>query len=102
MTEVIVTPSRSQRRREAIKEAGRVVYRRDGRDDFTMQAVADEAGCAIGTLYRYFRDRSALLDVIDPDRDTRAHRLTQIGHLLRSQTLTDAEKIRRALAIIEG
>jgi hypothetical protein len=40
-----------------------------GRDRFTTSNVAEAAGCSIGTLYRYFPDRVALLDHIWPDRD---------------------------------
>ena len=40
-----------------------------GRDRFTTAQVADLAGCSIGSVYRYFKDRVALLDAIAPDRD---------------------------------
>ncbi|WP_213816255.1 TetR/AcrR family transcriptional regulator [Glaciihabitans sp. dw_435] len=40
-----------------------------GRDRFTTADVAAIAGCSIGTLYRYYKDRIAILDAIWPDRD---------------------------------
>lgn len=40
-----------------------------GRDRMTTADVAKSAKCSIGTVYRYFTDRVALLDDIAPDRD---------------------------------
>lgn len=37
------------------------VIMRDGLHEFSMQAVADEAGCSLRTLYRYFPNREALI-----------------------------------------
>jgi AcrR family transcriptional regulator len=34
---------------------------RDGLHEFSMQAVAEEAGCSLRTLYRYFPNREALI-----------------------------------------
>jgi AcrR family transcriptional regulator len=48
-------------RRESILGAARHVIARKGRSKATMQAIADEAGIAKGTLYLYFRDRDDLL-----------------------------------------
>jgi AcrR family transcriptional regulator len=48
-------------RRYSILEAARHVIARKGRGGASMQAIADEAGVAKGTLYLYFRDRDDLL-----------------------------------------
>lgn len=58
-------------RLEAIKAAAITLYNDPsiGRDRFTTAQVADLAGCSIGSVYRYFIDRVALLDAIAPDRD---------------------------------
>jgi AcrR family transcriptional regulator len=48
-------------RRETILAAARNVIARQGRSEASMQAIADEAGVAKGTLYLYFRDRDDLL-----------------------------------------
>jgi AcrR family transcriptional regulator len=48
-------------RRDSILEAARHVIARRGRGGASMQAIADEAGVAKGTLYLYFRDRDDLL-----------------------------------------
>jgi len=54
---------------DAIRQAAVDVYNERGRDRFTMQAVANTAHVSIGTVYRYFKDRVALLDAIHPDRE---------------------------------
>ena len=48
-------------RRDSILSAARHVIARQGRGGASMQAIADEAGVAKGTLYLYFRDRDELL-----------------------------------------
>lgn len=47
----------------ALKAAGSVLDRK-GFDGFSMEAVADEANVAIGTLYQYFPDKYAILRVL--------------------------------------
>jgi len=37
------------------------VIMRDGLHEFSMQSVADEAGCSLRTLYRYFPNREAFI-----------------------------------------
>jgi hypothetical protein len=54
---------------EKIAEAGRTVYNMEGRDTLNTAMVAKVAGVSIGTFYRYFDDRVALLDHIAPNRD---------------------------------
>jgi hypothetical protein len=60
---------RSSSRLQSILSAAEEVYAEVGRDKFTTGAVAERVGCSIGTIYRYFKDRIALLDALDPDRD---------------------------------
>jgi hypothetical protein len=60
---------RSQSRLEQIVAAAHRALFENGRDRFTTQQVAELAGCSIGTVYRYFDDRVAILDAIFPDRD---------------------------------
>lgn len=69
MTRVEPKTLRGYQRVEQIMNAARVVYKRDGRDRLTTEAVAREADCAIGTVYRYFEHRVDLLDAVAPDRD---------------------------------
>jgi TetR/AcrR family fatty acid metabolism transcriptional regulator len=49
-------------RRQEIQRATRRVLARRGLAGATMQAIADEAGLAKGTLYLYFEDRDTLLE----------------------------------------
>lgn len=46
----------------SIHEAAMNVIARKGISQATMQAIADEAGIAKGTIYLYFQDRTALLE----------------------------------------
>ena len=71
MTRTTPVQPRSRKRLEQIKSAAVVLYNNPlvGRDRMTTAQVADLAGCSIGTFYRYFVDRVAILDAIAPDRD---------------------------------
>ena len=52
--------TRDKKRRRFLDAAGRIIDR-DGLGGVTMQAVADELDCAIGTIYTYFPSKAALL-----------------------------------------
>ncbi len=52
--------ARAQRRQRYLDAAQRIIDR-DGLSGVTMQAVADELDCAIGTIYTYFPSKAALL-----------------------------------------
>lgn len=56
-----------------IREAARVILRRDGLAGMTMRAVAKQAGVALGTVYSYFASKDALY------ADLYAERLEQLG-----------------------
>jgi AcrR family transcriptional regulator len=49
-------------RRDAMLKAARHVVARRGLSGASMQAIADEAGVAKGTLYLYFQDRDDLIE----------------------------------------
>lgn len=72
---------RAARRIEQILQAARNHYAKVGRDRFNTGDVAKMAGCSVGTLYRYFADRVALLDAIDPDRDKARSILEEIAEV---------------------
>ena len=67
MSEMVqsIGPSLRDRQRDLtrrlIVDALTQVILRDGISEFSMQSVADEAGCSLRTLYRYFPSREALL-----------------------------------------
>ena len=62
------TQQRARRRVDEIRAAARAILGEVGRDRFTTDLVAARAGCSIGTIYRYFEDRVALLDDLYPNR----------------------------------
>ncbi len=51
-------------RRATILAAARTVFLRDGYPGAKLTDVAAEAGCSVGTLYTYFRDRDDLLAAV--------------------------------------
>jgi Bacterial regulatory proteins, tetR family len=63
------TQARAVQTLQRIEAAALQVLAEHGRDRFSTGDVAKVAGYSIGTLYRYFADRVALLDHIWPDRD---------------------------------
>ncbi len=52
---------KSERTRAALLAAGARLLEAEGPDAATSTAIAAEAGVAVGTFYRYFEDRGALL-----------------------------------------
>jgi AcrR family transcriptional regulator len=62
--------------KEAILEAAERIFARDGVKGARMEAIAQAAGVAVGTLYNHFEDRGALLDAL-----LRARQIELLGHL---------------------
>lgn len=56
--------ARSRDMVERIVAAGRAVLVHDGYDAFSTNRVAREAGISPGSLYQYFPDKAAVLDVV--------------------------------------
>lgn len=75
---VLPVQERAKKQLLSIQEAATSVINEKGRDRFTTNDVAEKAGCSIGTVYRYFPDRVALLDAVLPDRDAAAEKLQKI------------------------
>lgn len=50
--------------REAILEAAEGVFAKEGVQTARMEAIAQAAGVAVGTLYNHFEDRSSLLEAL--------------------------------------
>jgi AcrR family transcriptional regulator len=48
----------------AIVDAAEKVAARDGVSSASLQAIADQAGVAVGTIYNYFKDKDALFDAL--------------------------------------
>jgi AcrR family transcriptional regulator len=58
--------AREKKRQRFLDAASRVIDR-DGVEGVTMQAVADELDCAVGTIYGYFPSKAALLGALTAD-----------------------------------
>lgn len=58
------TQARSRATVERILEAGRQVLIDDGYETFSTNRVAVAAGISPGSLYQYFSDKSAILDIV--------------------------------------
>lgn len=69
---------RSTARLAALEAAAEQAIAEEGIDKFTTADVARIAGCSIGTVYRYFPDRVAILDRLQPNRHKAAEKLNEI------------------------
>lgn len=65
--------SRAQASVDVVLEAAAQVVEATGEAGFNTNAVAERAGVSIGTLYRYFPDKQAILRALAL-RETEAHR----------------------------
>lgn len=81
---VAPTQLRAKARVDSILEAARMHYEAVGRDRFNLDGVAEltDPHCSKATIYRYFRDRVALLDALLPDRDEAEEKLQAIRALI--------------------
>lgn len=59
--------ARRQARRAALLGAAMRIVARDGIATLTMQGVADEGGCAVGTVYTHFASKGALVAELQND-----------------------------------
>lgn len=64
--------SRANARVDSILKAAKEHLAEVGRDRFSLGPVQKKAGCSVGTIYRYFEDRVALLNAIDPTGSVQA------------------------------
>lgn len=58
--------AREERRQRVLGAAGRVIDEQ-GLAGLTMQAVADQLDCAVGTIYTYFRSKASLVAALQED-----------------------------------
>ncbi|MFY8208565.1 MAG: TetR/AcrR family transcriptional regulator [Caulobacter sp.] len=70
--------SRAQESVDCILEAAARILEAEGEAGFTTNAVAQRAGVSIGTLYRYFPDKRAVLVAL-AERETETHRRAVIA-----------------------
>ncbi len=57
--------ARSQRTLERLLDAAEAEIREKGYADASVAEIARRAGCSVGTVYRRFRDKTALLHALD-------------------------------------
>src|SRR5262247_2909084 len=57
----------ARRNRERVLEAARACFREDG-SNAQMDDVASRAGVGVGTVYRHFPDKAALLEALISER----------------------------------
>lgn len=77
----------AQRNRERLLEVAARVFSQAG-PDVTLEAIAKEAGVGIGTLYRHFPTREALVDATY--RNELARLCDSVGDLLQEMSPDDA------------
>jgi len=66
-------------KRQAILEAAQRVFAESGFHTSTMDAVADAAGVAKGTIYLYFKSKNELLTELMDDRTDKLTRMLEAG-----------------------
>jgi AcrR family transcriptional regulator len=64
-----VHQQRSQRTLQRLLDAGEAEIAEKGFEDASVADIAARAGCAVGTFYRRFRDKRALLHALDKRLD---------------------------------
>lgn len=62
MTHEAKPSPRREATRQRLRQAAWAVLQREGLEGTTVRAVAEAAGCAIGAVYLYYPDKSALLE----------------------------------------
>lgn len=83
-------------RRAQLLEAAQGVFMERGLDGATMRAIAETAGCAVGTLYLHFADKEAMYAALLEDSlDELAAHVRAAG-----ETATDPEQ--RARTVLGG
>lgn len=92
VTRSVPVQARAKARYEAIVTAAQKHYVEVGRDLFSLEVVAEAAGCSEATIYRYFENRSTLLAVAVPGYDDAETILKQIREIAMSKQ--DAADIR--------
>ena len=66
----IPAQKRSEERLASLRSAAYAAVKEKGVERFTTSDIARISGASIGTVYRYYPDRVAVLDDLFPDRQT--------------------------------
>ena len=95
--------ARAQASVDAILEAAARILEADGEPGFNTNAVAERAGVGIGTLYRYFPDKQAILVTLADRERTRVNaEMTAALSKRQGDLAPDRAAIRAFLGAFEG
>lgn len=81
-----------QELRDDILDAARKLFVEQGYESVSMRKIADEVGCAPGTLYLHFEDKAAILDAICAETFTR---LAKRMEAIKQDPCDPLERLRR-------
>ena len=73
-----------------LEEAAKIVLETIGRDKFSTADIAAQSGRSIGTVYRYWPNRHAVLEHIWPDRADEFLNRTTLGQPLEEEDVDAA------------
>ena len=88
-------------KRQRILAAAGAVIDRDGLAGVTMQSVADQLDCAVGTLYTAFRSKAALLAALQADAVATLEASYRAGRARWDEDLADADVEDGARPLVE-
>jgi AcrR family transcriptional regulator len=91
--------ARSTSRLQSLREAALEHLDAVGRDEFSTADVAKIAGASIGTVYRYYKNKAAVLDDIWPERDSIVETVQEILERPLPMVTASREKDREALML---
>lgn len=90
--------ARSKATVEAIIEATTRILARDGWASVNTNAIAERAGVSVGSVYEYFPDKQAILDIVVDTHLTRAETLIREGANLAARNIEPAELVQLLVA----
>ena len=90
---------RGQRRRERLLETGERVFGRRGFDGCRMAEIAEEADCAVGTLYHWFESKEGLFRAVQARLCERA--LQRIEWTISAERLADCDSSQVVARFVE-
>ena len=90
------TASAQSGKREAIIASATALFLRKGYEETTIADIAEEAGVAVGSIYRHVPDKVSLLD------EVRTHLADGIATVMRAALLAPGEEKARIEAMVEA
>ncbi len=81
-------------KKELIRLSATKIIAKDGFYKTKVQAIADDAKIAVGTVYIYFKNKEGILDYIF---ETQHKKIIMFSEKLESQNISPLEKIKKLL-----